>query len=112
MREPQRQVPRTTLVFRLRLSKRIRALEDALVAANPRWENIDRALALETAVALEADAQAQGLGTLAILARSMAALMNLPQDQILSISIPFREAVRDLLKMIKEGSDRVLVEAG
>ena len=112
MREPQEQFPRTPLVFRLRLPKRIRDLEEALAAADPRWEDIDRALALEAAVALERDAQSQGLGTLAILARSMEALMNLPQDQIVSISIPFRETVRDLLNMIKAGSDRVLLEAG
>lgn len=112
MTEPQKRLPRTPLVFRLRLAKLTRELEEALVAAYPRWEKIDRDRALAAAAALESDARAHGLEALVILARSMVALLKLPQDQIMSISIPFKEAVWDVLHMIKARSDGVLFEAG
>jgi hypothetical protein len=108
----RRELPETSLTFRLRINNILPELEAALLAASERWEEGDRARACDVAAALAIASKAEGLRQLAVITRSLASLMRLSREQIRPIHKEFADKVWELLGLIKTEANRVLSSTG
>lgn len=106
-------LPPTSLMFRLRLAKALGELDAALREAGDRnWNAEDRHRAGEIAFALAGACRMEGLSDVAMAARSLACLMNLPREQITPIERAYSEKIQELLEFFKKTADRVLSGTG
>jgi len=108
----RRSAPATSFVFRLRMSKLIRELEDSLLVASADWDESDRARTCGIASILDAACRAEGLRQLAIMIRSLDSLMRISAEQILPIRNAFTDKVWELLALIKAAAHRELSGTG
>jgi hypothetical protein len=102
----------TSLTFRLRLPKVLVELDAALRDVMQGWEEIDRERACEIAAALSNAFKVEGLREPAVVARSLACLLQLSKEQILPIEAAFREKILELQGSVKGTAHRVLTGSG
>jgi hypothetical protein len=100
-------------MFRLRLPKVLRELESACrEAADQSWTSFESQRAQDMALALANACKLEGLRDPALVARSLACLLELPREQILAIEHAFREKIDELLASLKGSAERVLTGSG
>jgi len=98
----QRPPSSTSLSFRLRLTKAHRELHSAIEnVLKDVWNQTDRDRVSEIASTLAEACRREGLREAAAVARSIASLMRVSPEQILSVEIPFREKIDELLSILE-----------
>jgi hypothetical protein len=107
-----RRPPSTSLTFRLRLPKLIVELEASLRDVMEGWTELDRERVFEISTALADACKIEGLREPAVVARSLACLMQLSREQILPIEAAFREKIVEILGSLKGTAHRVLTGSG
>ena len=103
----------TSLMFRLRLPKILSELDSACREAKEQsWMPLERLRAHDIALSLAQALKLEGLRDPALVARSLACLLELSREQILPIERAFWEKVDELLSSLKGSAERVLTGSG